>query len=420
MAVILPVFPDHATPFSKEQELRLKREAILAAAAEMFDSEGVSAARVEDISARLGLSKNSVSYYFETKDEIIAAAYESTAAFLAEALNEAEAPTLAALFERYAQQWIAVAERRRAYVCAPDELDLLPQSLRLRVAEAFAPSIARVQALVERWAIARGAALGRAETAAAGVLALLESLGPMIARSGGDAGDAWRTLRSILNRGLGGGAQPPLLLGESASVAAIARGAFDREARNALKREAFLTMGGRMFNERGYGGVGLGEIAEALGVSRGAFYYHFPDKEALLSAYFERCWRDLEAVFIAAEEEGLWGPPAVRSALQTALVQRLSGGAQLPRESLWPALPEGERSRLRRIEARVRRRIAAGIEACEGGVDVELAAALVLAVLRPESGCARAGALVYPGWRVRGEPRTEAFDYLSPLFLGIS
>ncbi|WP_339334603.1 hypothetical protein [uncultured Maricaulis sp.] len=67
MAILTPKFPDHSSPFSREQERRHKETALLSAAAKRFDAEGVHATRPEDIAADLGLTKTSIGYYPASK-----------------------------------------------------------------------------------------------------------------------------------------------------------------------------------------------------------------------------------------------------------------------------------------------------------------------------------------------------------------
>lgn len=46
-------------------------------------------------------------------------------------------------------------------------------------------------------------------------------------------------------------------------------------------RDRILNEATQFFTERGYQGISMREIAEAVGVSKAALYYHFQDKEAL-------------------------------------------------------------------------------------------------------------------------------------------
>jgi AcrR family transcriptional regulator len=57
--------------------------------------------------------------------------------------------------------------------------------------------------------------------------------------------------------------------------------------RSAATRKALLTAARELWGERGYANVGTPEIAEAAGVTRGAMYHQYADKEALLRAVVE-------------------------------------------------------------------------------------------------------------------------------------
>ena len=50
------------------------------------------------------------------------------------------------------------------------------------------------------------------------------------------------------------------------------------------RREALIRAAARLFNRHGYQGTSVDRIAKAAGVTKGAIYYHFRDKEALLAA----------------------------------------------------------------------------------------------------------------------------------------
>src|SRR5690606_25165290 len=52
-------------------------------------------------------------------------------------------------------------------------------------------------------------------------------------------------------------------------------------------------------------------LAKALGVTKGSFYWHFRDRDALLAALLE-VWRDRRSAAIRAQIEAASGPPAAR------------------------------------------------------------------------------------------------------------
>jgi TetR/AcrR family transcriptional repressor of nem operon len=63
----------------------------------------------------------------------------------------------------------------------------------------------------------------------------------------------------------------------------------------AEKHERILTEAARLFRERGFSGVGVAEIMKAAGLTHGAFYAHFPSKDALAAEAVERAFAESDA-----------------------------------------------------------------------------------------------------------------------------
>src|SRR3954470_13067943 len=69
-------------------------------------------------------------------------------------------------------------------------------------------------------------------------------------------------------------------------------------------RGALVAAGRALFSERGYAGVSTEEIVQAAGVTRGALYHHFKDKQDLFTAVVELVEQEiLQRVAAAALEE---------------------------------------------------------------------------------------------------------------------
>jgi AcrR family transcriptional regulator len=64
----------------------------------------------------------------------------------------------------------------------------------------------------------------------------------------------------------------------------MARQADRREA----SREAITAAAQHLFAEHGFAAVTVDQIAQAAGLAKGAVYHHFPSKEAIFAAVFER------------------------------------------------------------------------------------------------------------------------------------
>ena len=61
-----------------------------------------------------------------------------------------------------------------------------------------------------------------------------------------------------------------------------------RPERGEATRDALVTAARALFAERGYAGVGTEEVVRRAGVTRGALYHHFRDKQDLFRAVFEQ------------------------------------------------------------------------------------------------------------------------------------
>jgi AcrR family transcriptional regulator len=70
-----------------------------------------------------------------------------------------------------------------------------------------------------------------------------------------------------------------------------------RRLRADERRTQVMETAGRLFGERGYGGVTLDEVAAAAGVTKPVLYRHFDSKKALYLALLERHRADLPQFF---------------------------------------------------------------------------------------------------------------------------
>jgi AcrR family transcriptional regulator len=62
--------------------------------------------------------------------------------------------------------------------------------------------------------------------------------------------------------------------------------------------------------EQGVGALAVEALARRLGVTKGSFYWHFRNREALLHAALER-WEEHDEAVVLAQIEPIWRLPAV-------------------------------------------------------------------------------------------------------------
>lgn len=75
-----------------------------------------------------------------------------------------------------------------------------------------------------------------------------------------------------------------------------------RAKRKAASRERILKAAARLIREEGMSGAGVAEVMQAAGLTHGAFYSHFRDKDAMLAAALELATGHREAWLNGAEE----------------------------------------------------------------------------------------------------------------------
>ena len=86
-------------------------------------------------------------------------------------------------------------------------------------------------------------------------------------------------------------------------------------------REQILGAAKQLFIEQGYRGLAMRQIAEAVGVSKAALYYHFKDKEELLLAILDGYLNEMEATLVRIQTQELPVRRKIDALLQAILRQ---------------------------------------------------------------------------------------------------
>ncbi|GAA3259515.1 TetR/AcrR family transcriptional regulator [Nonomuraea helvata] len=81
-----------------------------------------------------------------------------------------------------------------------------------------------------------------------------------------------------------------------------------RQRKRGHDPESVLAIAVDVFNERGYDGTSMEDLARALGVTKSAIYYHVPGKEQLLARALDRA---LDGLFAVVSDERAASGPAI-------------------------------------------------------------------------------------------------------------
>lgn len=262
-----------------------KKETILAAATAILNRQGVRGMTLADVAASVGLNTTSVTYYYRKKDDLAAACFmrglERFEAMVEEAAAES-AP--AKRIVKFLELYLDLNRRVRLGEATPltsfAEIKALKEPLRGSVIGAFNDLFRRVRSFFDDPSMAH---LDKRQRNARTHL-LMEQVfwsGRWLRRYDvEDYGRVLERMSDILLHGLPvpGGAWRPTPLPDPTPLS----------PEGLEWRETFLVAATRLINQRGYRGASVEDISAALNVTKGSFYHHHEDKDALVAECFER------------------------------------------------------------------------------------------------------------------------------------
>lgn len=388
-----------------------KREAILDAAARLFNRRGIRGTTLSDVAQSVGLVTNSVTYYFRKKDDLaLACVLRSVEVFdglLADA-EKAKTPELriAAFVTGFFRLLADVETGTRPQFINFSEVSTL-SATRTDVATLYAQMFRRVRGLIgtdSRLGLSRSERNARAHllftlTQWARVWTIRYEVSgyPRAARHASD----------ILLHGLGSGATmwtPPTL-------PTLAR----PKVADDISPDAFLRVATRLINEEGYRGASVERISAALKVTKGSFYHHNDNKDDLIVDCFARTFDVIRRAQSAADNcENGWHR---LSAAAAALVKyQLSNDGPLLRITARSGLPEAAAEQTLRTMNRLSEHFASVVVdgVMDGSVrpiDPAIAAQMISGMINASASVKR--------WVPEATIGNVADLYARPLFMGI-
>ncbi len=403
-----------ATLPTQTQRFQEKREAILSAAANLFNQHGVKGATLADIAASVGLVTNSVTYYYRKKEDLATACFLRAIEVLRGIVEQASQKNgirarVQEFFRLQTALFVDIDRGAHAPLMQFNDMRALPSPHFEVVSDAYNDMFRRLREMLRT---PQTAQLGRADLSARTyiVLSVAHWLRGWIDRYETD--EYPRIAERVSDIVLRGSAAP-------GSVWAPSQ--VEREWRLTVSddatSEAFLRAASHLVNEQGYRGASVDMISAKLNVTKGSFYHHNDNKEDLIFDCFERTFAVIRRALTLAEQiEGKGWDRAC--AISRALARfQLSPEGPLLRLGATSALTDPERrSDVRRTMARLTERLAGVV--VDGMMDGSIRPLHPVIAAQVASGLVNStGSLAH--WVPGANLDNVAEIYVRPIFLGI-
>jgi AcrR family transcriptional regulator len=407
---------EQSLPASRQTQRYIEmRETILDAAARLFNQQGFKGATLSDVAGRVGLSTNSITYYYRKKEDLAVACLLrsiETVDSIAWKATEAATPELRVReFVRLSFEMLAdIASGRRADLMLFSDIRVLTEPHLGIIYAAYTAMFRRVRELLtqgDRKAHDRKILSARTHL----LLSLMTWARTWTFRyEPDDYGHVASRVGDILIEGIAGPKSrwtplPSLDLNPPAI-----------QDKAEATREAFLRAASILVNEQGYRGASVEKISALLNVTKGSFYHHNENKEDLISECFDRTFAVIRSRQKAAEESPGSGWDRLCAVSRSLVRYQLSEQGPLLRVSAWTALPEAIRhEKLRTMNQLAERFVGFLVEGMKDGSikpqDQSLAALLISGMINAAVGLER--------WVPEANADNADELYVRPLFLGI-
>jgi AcrR family transcriptional regulator len=333
-------------PTAQTPRYQEKREAILAAAARLFNEQGVRGATLAGIAGSVGLATNSVTYYYRKKEDLATACFlRSIAVFdeiAEEAGRQADVPArLQDFLRRLARLLADIEEGHRPTIVNFNDIRALPSPQAEQVYAAYTDMFRRVRGLLKG---PQTAHLSRDDLNARGhiVISVAHWMRSWIGRH--EPEEYARAADRVADVLLRGFAAPGANWRN-----ADAEIAWQLDAGTGGATDAFLRAATVLVNEQGYRGASVDKISARLNVTKGSFYHHHDNKHDLISACFERSFTVVRQALRLAENDAGSGWGRACAAARALVRYQLSPAGPLLRATATSALPDhAHRERVRR------------------------------------------------------------------------
>ena len=352
-------------PLAKRRQYQLKFELILSEAARLFNWQGSRATTLAEVAARLSLTKTCLYYYVDNKQDLIYKCYLSSCEMLLDRANRAHKLSasgrdkIVSMIDGQITQYAATLNGKGPHFAMLAEIYTLDEAQQKDVNLRWSEIFDVVSAMV-REGIQDGTLQARnPKVITLAIYSIIQWLPVWLNRSHIESYENINDI--ILDLIINGISSQPVQLG-AVSYSAVNYFRAEKQQQNAEKRTAFYQVGSTYFNQKGYKGTSLDEIAQTLSVTKGAFYYHIKSKEELLYRCFIRTLDIEKQLLSTADNTGNSGLEKIEYALNLLVGVQFSNQGPLIRYRLLPSLDETHRKMVLKEGKRNSARLGAFIE----------------------------------------------------------
>lgn len=405
---LMSVLPEDS---ERTRRYRSKRDAILAAATDLVNVNGVRGFTLADVAQRVGLNTPSVAYYFRKKEDLAAACLiasmerlNTLVTLAAKGRDPRERVSL--LIETYFDMRRRIRLGEEPAMASFNEVRAFNEKHGETVSNAYVEMFRGVRGLLEpATADAAQRRLRNARTRL--VMETMFSAAVILMNYEPDEfGRARRRMTDILLDGLAAPGQmwkPRVIEGVIPAPKDHAEAA----------RESFLIAATQLINEQGYRGASVEKISAKLNVTKGSFYHYNEAKDDVVVACFERSLKIIRTIErAAAAEENGWARLCAASA--ALLKVQVSDQGPILRLSAIGGLPARTElvSQFDRISDRFAAVISEGIaDGSVRPVDPIIAAHMFTSMINSAAGL--------PAWLPGITPAEAPAIYAKPLLMGL-
>ncbi|WP_354682552.1 TetR/AcrR family transcriptional regulator [Cupriavidus necator] len=319
-----------------------KREGILDAAAALFNRKGVRGATLSDVGQHVGLSTNSITYYYRKKEDLILACLMRTIdemRGLADAASRHGSATerVEAFITLFVARLARTAVGERPELMSFREIRALPDSHSDVAFSAYNDMFRQIRGLLRE--SVPGDPVQRSALSARAHLLLSLASGAMSWIDRYEPEDYPKVAQSLVDLLLNGIAAPGTAWQPELDVAALLPVLGQPET----TQQAFLRAATELLNEQGYRGASADRISARLNLTKGAFYHHNENKDDLISACFDRMSAVIRDTQTLVDEMPGTGWDKLCAVSRALVHYQFSSQGPLLRLTIYGALPEAMR-----------------------------------------------------------------------------